>query len=484
MGQGPVPSEFDYSTYDMYYSDGVVEQCIQKIIALVRERGSVSFAELYKIWVESDKIRKIYIHMAVEKLITEKRALLDRFGFRCYLHSDGVIVYTQRDFPTSEQFSRQELSIYGEQLVGVLSSPFSEIVSQRQSTDQARMVEELRNIPDPDEAETPDLRETYLNLFTAKAKMLSLVTKVRLLEESLIYIIKSSILGNSATVAEKRARNFSIAFVKLQRAFLFETPEPWATITATKLQMAKPNHGRGRRRKEGSRPKIVSSPVPQVGTRNPDNTIVENVYLHTLNSNEVEITSYAVTSKFNNVDANIRIYKPSEGTGWREVLSYEFPAYNDIIQKQRQIQKQQYEKYPIYGTLLGDGKMRIIDKTVSRRSSSSNDARTQPRGEICTTRSVPKLFQILKSLGIEPPKSTNSPEALAHFAPRDEKSTKDLMISYLLQKKYTQDPQALYYDSEEDLLFYCQWYISNYPREKICEIVEDFFARNDMLMVT
>lgn len=485
-GQGPVPSEFDYSTYDIYYSDGVVEQCIQKIIALVRERGSVSFAELYKMWVESDKIRKIYIHMAVEKLIMEKRALLDRFGFRCYLHTDGVIVYTQREFPTSEQFSRQELSIYGEQLVGVLSTPFSEIVSIRQSADQARIVEELRNLPDPDQAETPTLRDTYVNLFTAKVKMLSLVTKVRLLEESLIYIIEFSNLSNEVGVTEEQLRRyrFSIAFVNRQRAFVFETPEPWATITATKSEMAKPNQGRGRRRKEGSRPKIISSPVPQVGTRNPDNTVVEAVYLHTLNSNEVDITSYAVTSKFNNVDGNIRIYKPSEGTGWREVLSYEFLAYNDIIQKSRQEQKQKYEKYPIYGTLFGDGYMRIIDTTVGRRSSSSNDARTKPRGEICTTWSRPKLFKILKSLPIDPPNNTNSSETLARFAPHDGKTTKDLMISYLLEKKYTQDPQELYSHSEEDLLFYCQWYISNYNRERICEIVKDFFAANDMLMVT
>jgi hypothetical protein len=480
-GQGPLPSELDYSTYDIYYSDGIIEQCLEKIIILVRERGSISFVDLYKMWVENGTFRKIYIHMAVEKLITEKRGLLDRFGFRCYLHSDGVIVYTQREFPTSEQFSRQELSIYGEQLVGILSIPFSDIVTERQSPDQNLIVQELRDIPYPD---VHELEEQYLDLFATKVKMLSLVTKVRLLEECLTYVIE---LGNQDlpfTDDQLIKHRFCRNFIQLQKAFVFVTPEPWATITATKIEMAKPNQGRGRRRKDGSHPKITYHPIPEVGTRNPDGTIVENVYLHTLSGNEVDITSYAVTSRFNNVDGNIRIYKRSEGVGWRPILSYEFLAYNEIIQKSREQERQKYERFTIYGTLFSDGNMRIIDTTSGKKWTSTDDARTKPRGEICTTRSKPKLFRILRSLGITPPDNTNYEEVLSRFASDEIQSSREIMIKYLLKRKYTQDPQTLEAYTDEHLLFLCQWYISNYNRAKICEIIQNYFIDNDMLMVT
>ena len=480
-GQGPLPSELDYSTYDIYYSDEIVESCVQSLITLIRERGSITFTELQKMWVETNKYRNMYINMAVEKLIVEKRSLLDRFGFGCYLFTDGVIVYTQREFPTSEEFSRQELSIYGEQVVGIKSTPFNEIVDRRQTVDQGRIVQELREIADPLGADE--------NKFIEKDNLLSLVTKVRLLEESLINIIEMEILSKtvgSLTQEQNRTFIFSFAFVNRHKAFVFDTPEPWNNIEKAREAMVNQGQGRGRKRKEGSRPKIDYDPVPELGSLKPDGTVVEKIYLHTLNSNEVDLTSYAVTSKFNNVDGNIRIYKRSEGLNtWRRVLDYEFVAYNHIIAERRAEQMKKFNKFPVYGTVFADGNMRVIDTTVDI-SDDDDDGRTRPRGEICTTWGKPKLVNILLRENIMPPENTAA-DATSRFTPKDGKTSRELMIKYLLDKKYTKNPNRVLnvtVRTDSEILFLCRWYLSNYTREHICAILKDYFIKTGRLLVT
>jgi hypothetical protein len=223
-----------------------------------------------------------------------------------------------------------------------------------------------------------------------------------------------------------------------------------------------------------------------LGSLKPDGTVVEKIYLHTLNSNEVDLTSYAVTSKFNNVDGNIRIYKRSEGLNtWRQVLDYEFVAYNHIIQERRAEQMKKFNKFPVYGTVFADGNMRVIDTTVDI-SDDDDDGRTRPRGEICTTWGKPKLVNILLRENIMPPENTSA-DAATRFAPKDGKTSRELMIKYLLDKKYTKNPNRVLNTTvrtDPEILFLCRWYLSNYTREHICAILKDYFIKTGRLLVT
>ena len=127
-------------------------------------------------------------------------------------------------------------------------------------------------------------------------------------------------------------------------------------------------------------------------------------------------------------------------------------------------------EFEIYGTIMEDGKFRIIDKTTEDSSLSSTDARNINRGRICSNGGwkKPELFQLLWKLGYNPFKI-------------DIEFNRDQLIQFVtMQKIASRDEVELYTD--EKLKFFYTWISSGVNISKICDILEKYFEENDKLV--
>ena len=92
-----VPKALDTTTYDVYYSGDVISAIIAEVSLLFKLYTAIPLAQLYATY--EGKYRPKFIDMALEKLITSKTQVLDRFGFPSYLQIDSDMAFLQRDYP-------------------------------------------------------------------------------------------------------------------------------------------------------------------------------------------------------------------------------------------------------------------------------------------------------------------------------------------------------------------------------------------------
>ncbi|CAH6418575.1 VV D6-like helicase [uncultured virus] len=461
----PTKDEIDYTTYDILYSDEVVDECVKDITRLLRERGSITFPEIRELWVDTDTYREKFIYMAIDKMLTEKKQLLDRFGYGCYIQTDGFNVYTQREFPTGtteEKAGRQELSVYGEQIIGIQATPFDQLVTTQQYESQSKIIAQLNEIVDP----TQGQGLIDLNVLLER---LSIDSRVRLLEGAYQQRILDALAGITSSP-------INIAIYTRFGANTFHTPEPWEDIARSAYALSNKGQGQGRKPGAGAKakPKMDFKGAPALGSLMPDGTQVENVYIHTLYNTEVGLTSYSVTSDFNKAGGRIRILKLSEKLGWRDANPYEFPVYSHIIQGIMKERLKPFEQFDIYGTILPDKKFRIRDKTTERNVIEEEDYRILHRGEICGTWRKPQLLVILAREGLLPP------EVAQVQVPA---MTRQQMVAYLLQKKYTKNPADFTAVGDDVLMFLVRWYESRLSRTYMCNEIQKLFERTGRLLV-
>ena len=479
----PRPEELDFSTYDILYADEVIASVINDLTKLLRDRGSVTFAEIRDMWVTTGEYREKFIYMAIDRMLFEKRQLLDRFGFGCYIQTDGFNVYTQREFPTSEVIARSgagapdlpgvihaptrttgaELAIYSEQIIGIDAAPFKKIAAESSVETQSAVIREMQDIKDPTQGDG-------LIEFNVLLDRLSLDSKVKLLEQSI------------ATLAEGNRTPIAVAVFQRFYAYIFETPEPWEDIESSSLALASRGQGQGRKPSSAVRrqPRTEFKGAPGEGTLTREGKEVETIYMHTLYSTNVELTSYSVTSDFSKAGGLIRILKRSENLaalqpesyGWRDANQYEEPVYNFIIMSLIRERLKKYEQYELYGTILHDRKFRIVDKTTEKTTTDKTDRRVQHKGKICTTWDKAELIQILYREGVEPPAETPIPTM-----------SREEMIQYLMDVRYTKEPALLEQYSLEQLQYVVRWYQSRANRSFMCNMIRQSFQEADKLLI-
>jgi hypothetical protein len=451
------PESLDRDTYDILYSEGEINDAIVSITQFFQFNFTLNVDDLYTLLPQ---FAPKFIDMAIERLVITKAILYDRFGFPGYLREDGGTLFLRRDFPlvtVAAQPNQYGLSIYTSNLIANQITPLPNYVADLQVDEQYDLVTIL-NQTSPEDPR-----------FNTLLDELNIDTKVSVLESAAI-----ATLVNHQETPQNRAilQKFSNSF--------YEVNEPVQEIQAQAASGSR-SGGRTRRRTTGTgagtgtrtrtrtlNPESPSSPaqVPVV----PADT--ERVYLHTLYIQVYDRTAYSVNTKSNKAEGRIRLLKPSEGTGWRDTTSYEYPVYNAIIQQLNANRNQPFEAFDISGSILQDKKFRIRNKRSENTARSQRDSRYINKGKECETWLKNDLIDLLWELRIPPP--GGNPVEI---------TDPEILINYLTRQNVKHSVAEMREFSLDQLQFYYQWYRTGASRKVICNRIQDHLRDIGRLMV-
>lgn len=446
----PKPPELDESTFDVYYSDEIVNAAIDDIINIFKQKFTITTTELYALLQQQNpKYKPKFLDLALMRIIAQKRTLFDRFGYQSYLREDGDTLFLQRDYPiitTSQQRDKYALNMYAANLIANKVLPISDLLANLRVDEQADLVAEIKRLS-PDNPRFGELID-----------QLNLENKVKLLEDS-VY----------RSVSENAKDPYIKGVIDRFSNVLFSVNEPVTEIQKSIEAMATRGTGPGRKPKAETKlrvRKLAAGDLPEIVQE----TDTPLVYLHTLFSQMVGNVAYATTARYNKAEGRVRLFKPNEKAGWRDNNPYEFPVYNRIIQAEIAHRAEPFEQYDVYGILRPDKKFLIRYKGAEDATLAAKDQRLVNRGRDCMTWKKSELIDILWRLRVPPPPTV----------PLDV-TDRDIIIAYLLRQGIDKGQDDLGDMDDEELQFYYRWYRSGAGKKAICNRIQEYMAQNDLL---
>jgi hypothetical protein len=433
----PSPEEEDYSTYDVLYSSEVVSDAVNKIVNIYRQRNVLTLDDIVILLPD---FRHKYLIMALEKLISNKTPLIDRFGYTSYLREDHGSFYLDRSYPVGTLPS-YAMSYYTQGVIGIKQETLANIVFRLEIGEHQEVLAELE-IMDPKDPQ-----------FNARLDAISIEGQVGILEEVIIRSLRG--IRNEFTDA---------IITKFQR-MIFPIREPITELNKVYQQLAQRLPKRGRKPNPETKRRIKKiNPITIDETKIVRDETSEIVYLHTLYSQVINQTGYATTARFNKGEGRTRLLKPSEiDDGWRDLNEIELPVYNAFIQIEIATRNRPFEEQGIYGFILPDKKFRIRDR-LTEDIGASEDARKIKRGKVCDTWYRPDLIDILFQLEISAP---------GGMFPDFKEENKLQLIQMLLQRRINKTPEELATWPLEQLVWYFKWYSATaVKRVTICNLIQ------------
>lgn len=450
----PSVDKVDYTSFDVLYSDGLIDQILNDIKKIFNLQFSIKFDQLY---AQLNQYARRYIDMAIEKIITEKIIIVDRYGYSAYLREDRNTLFLQRDYPlvnTNYYRSNYSLSLYGENLIANQSIKLADYLSTTQINDQVNIIEKLITIS-PNDPQFNDLLD-----------QLNIESKVKFVEDWILRFVDES----RRLITDENTLSIVTAIINKYRLFIFDDIHvPETLINQTIAEISKRGTGRGRKPKSQTKVKPNRVTASSLATNIESDTDTELVYIHTLYTQTFDRVAYAVTAKFNNLQGRIRILIPSEEIGWRDVRDHELRAYNEILRRRNIDRVSTFEENPIYGTIMSDGKFRIRDKTRENTTEAEKDARKTNRGRECITWKKPDLIEVLWNLRLYPEKNPSanlSEEQLRGYLVKGQGVSEEVFKTFSIDKAR----------------FFHNWYDTGYNRDQICTILKNHLDEQGLLL--
>lgn len=443
----PAPDYIDYDSFDVLYSEPIIDSLVTDLKELFRGIFSISLVELYKMFSD---IRRKFVDMAIEKIATQKIKLVDRFGNTCYCREDHGTVFIQRDFPLVGTFNQQDdssLSYYSKNLIAIESTPISQYTPDIGVQIQLQLFDTIYNLKINEIDNLKDLvKELDINSLTLLVE--------RLIDER--------IKGDGSHI------HVLIELMKLYSEYIFQIQEPRLTIENVKVKLTT-SRGAGRRTKGG---KVRSVEVNIIDT--PETNIESRqVYYHTLNSIKTKGEGYTKIKDFLQVRGKIRLLHPGEDDmKWRDTNPAEQLVYTKISQDHIENEKSKYDKYDIYGIYTrSDEVLRIIDMGSYReklRAGEKESKKIQPTGIKCNDLKIPGQINILYRLGARP----FSGIQMDHSLTKEQLITKIKSVSKMTDRELTNK-------SLDELRFIDT--LPNRGRVSLCEFIEDALRERDAI---
>jgi len=441
-------NDIDRTTKILYYSTEEVNDALNIIKGLFSTYYSLKITQIYSLIPNADKI---YIDMALEKLIRENIRIVDRMGFYGYLREspDGVIYLEKDQFELRHQ---PENTVYTSVLIGTQdpsNNTFADYVMSLRVLEEEFIVSELIKM-------TP-ANPNFLSLLGS----LSLISKVILLE----YVLYQYMDGKTSDLVKA-----------IMSAFLnniYEMKEPSTLLRVWAQRVSSRGQGRGRKPTSTTIPKMKKLGLLQdiasfvIDPNEPG----ERIIMHTLlNQSTHDRTNYGATSRFFKAEGRLRILKLSEGIRWRNPNVYENIVYNYIIQIQTNEIRNYYERFPIYGIMLPpENMLHIRDREGEDPQAAHLDARAINDGRVCGTWSTSKLIDIVYRLGIPINDSTI------------EQVSRQEMIEFLSEQNIDTITSPITDFSNEKLRHFYVWYKLAFSKSDICGFIKQYFERTGRL---
>lgn len=435
----PDITAIDYSTYDVLYASEVVEALVDSLLTLFRQYNAL---DIDTICASVNENRK-YVIMALEHLIVKKYPIIDRFGYKTYLREDRGYFYLDKVYPVGEP-SAYPMSYYTNGLIAIESEPLSVIVTELQAVSNQVISNELSHI-DPNSKE-----------FIETLKSLSIEGQTEILENACLLHQQ----GDDSDYV-RRVMDF-------YKGVLFMINDPVTALNTALKESVNKVTKRGRKplpQNEGKPLKDIS------GFKFETNT--EIVYLHIMQSLAEKATAYAVSSSRLKAEGKIRLFKPSENIGWRDVNIIEFQIYNAYIRLTVSERVRLFEeKYRIYGTMYG-GVFRVIDK-VHESGKAVKDRRSKKRGRNCKELNSHDIVDSMYNSGVPFPNNFT-------YTQRTQNEKKSLVRSLAESFKTKYSAADIESWSLDRISYYMSLLSSTESREVLCDLLFNYMRDNDMI---
>lgn len=434
----PAPPEgyVDYSTYDVLYSEDLVNEVVDQIINIYRYRNAFTIEEIE---AYLPNFRRKYLVMALEQLITNKTAIYDRFGYITYLKEDNSTFYLERSYPVGEP-SSYAMSYYTNGVIAIEQKSLADIAVNMELGEYEQVLLELETI-DPEDP-----------LFNSRLNDLSIEGQAAILENILSRVVK----GEKNTFTDAIVRKYSLR--------IFEMHEPVSELNKyyQSLEVGKPK--RGRKPKPDKKEKIsviTKSKLDEVKSSLTYDTNTEVVIIHTLYTLITNQANYATTARSNKAEGRIRLLKPSVGT-WRDLNDRENLVYNKFIQIEFYERNKKFYELEVYG-YYENGQFKISDKTRESKKANS-DGRNVYRGRVCDIWNKRDLIDVLYFIA--------APEPTGNFPEFDE-NHKVQLIQQLLDTKISKTAEELTTWDLNRLIYYFKWYTARKNSKRVlCNVIE------------
>jgi hypothetical protein len=432
----PPPETIDFTTYDVYYKDELVEKIKDQLIELFNIKNNYNAYEIFELIPDYPPK---FVLQSLAELIKNKTTFVNRYGFTSFLNEDGdkfFLVNELNSYSTDNNILSKKSLIsqteYNETLYSVGKKTFDETIRQiRYPADQEKAEKLL---------DSEDLLE--------KVKGLDTNVLINLIES----ILQKKFNKEQISTGEKKV-------LKRFGNLIFNFNEPLSLLEEKKEERSEPTIAkRGRKRdltKAAKVKKIKDIDLDEIEFGDP-------VMVHILDLLRVDKSGYTTTTKFEKGDANIRLFKPTENK-WRDVTEVEKLAYNALIQGNRITQfGELFGDQEVFGTILQDDTFRIIDRAKKSE---------KLKGQECTSPTYQKLTDLLYRLKLNP---EDFEIELVNQVPKDEEAIRKYLEK---EKKYTKTDKM----TKPELLFAAKWVATGLKKNGICQYIQQYFDANKLL---
>jgi hypothetical protein len=420
--------EIDYTSYDVLYSAGVIEEAKSEIIDIFRVIFQIDYETLYS---ELSHFRRKFIDLAVTDLIEKKTIIYNRYGYKSYLREDKNFLFLRTDYSLNNfQEGGLSLTEYSSFLIGKETITL-EMYNGRRQREELNLSSEVFNDDEIDD--------------------LTLENRILLLESAM----QSYYIDKNENLEER-----NVFIINKFRNYIYIEYEPRRALEYVTKAMSERGKGRGRKPREGTKFKLTERQVNELDKILGEKDKKEVIYFHNLSVTGQAQTSYAMTAKFKKSEGEIRLLKPSETVNWRTANDIEDIVYNEIIRQKSVGEKVEHE---IYGLILADSHFRIVDQSSEDVEKSSKDRRKVNRGRICHTFQKWALIELLWKLEFNPFNI-------------DVPLFREELISFL------SDIPDVENFSDEKLEFFYTWSSSGSSKQRICSLLQDFLESENKLI--
>jgi hypothetical protein len=430
----------DYSTYDVYYLNEIVNTVIFKLKPMFLQKEEYDIEELI------DRVPDIPAKFVVEGISTVIRKripIYNRFGYPCFLQEDGnrYFLVTENDFYTVAKADVLS-SYYTMNLIGVQTN------SLKETTDLIRKDADQEAVEDLLGAE--DLVSTIEEIKDTKV---------------LVKLIENILQKTNPTPEEKMILN-------KYKNFIFEFPEPKGLIQEQQNELTVKRKGRGRKKDPNKPPEITRlKEFPSLEELLGEDINEEPVKVHILNLLRYEDTGYKISSDYYKADTEIRIFKPSEGQ-WRTVSSLEMIPYNTLIQIMINEKLNEFLRISnLFGTVMPDGKFRIVDKS-SEDPRAAKDLHHEKKGSICSHLNKENVYRYLAELRFSPPEEEFEDIPRLPFS--------DNRLREASKAVEEAKIKGIELDNEQKSIVY-QWILTGLNKETMCKYMEEYLDSKNLI---
>lgn len=360
------PTELDKTSYLVLYANKEIQQIQNDIRDFFRQQSIINVYDIYNDL--ADKYDMKVIILAIVQMVEQKIPVIDRFGYQTFIYYDNATLFLQRIYPI--QYYPYNMAYYTQNLYGIQRKKIKDYLQVLPTVDIKDVLTDL--------LDTPNLQDLYTKLDELKPDQQAEIVEFLIIQKE--EQIANEKTGTSPPVQTKKKKspkdkkNTATAILEYFDSSILKVNEMTDVIEKVNKKLHPEKRGRG---KPTDKPKIVLTPEELV--ENPKNDVI---HLHKIYTNTAKKTRYAATTDYFKVSGRLRIYKPKEENGWRDLNPAENIVYHAVFQEKMNESVQKFKENEIYGTIIDDQIFRIVDNRIPSKNKKGTACNNLKKGQI------------------------------------------------------------------------------------------------------